>query len=69
LGVSYESYYSAGILVLGVFAGSSLWWLILSSAVGAVRDNLNPKSLRWVNRISAAIILGFGIVALAGLVW
>ena len=69
LGVSYESYYSAGILVLGVFAGSSLWWLILSSAVGAVRDNLNPKSLRWVNRISAAIILGFGIVALAGLLW
>lgn len=69
LGVVYESYYSAGILVLGVFAGSSLWWLILSSAVGAVRENLNPKSLQWVNRISAAIILGFGIVALAGLVW
>ncbi len=69
LGASYENYHSAAVFVLGVFVGSSLWWLILSSGVGAIRGNFNPGSLRWVNRISGAIITGFGIVALAGPVW
>jgi threonine/homoserine/homoserine lactone efflux protein len=29
-----SSYASASIFVLGVFLGSTLWWLILSSGVG-----------------------------------
>jgi threonine/homoserine/homoserine lactone efflux protein len=66
LGASCENYRSAAILVLGVFAGSSLWWLILSGGVGAVRRKLNPASLIRVNRISGAVITGFGILALAG---
>lgn len=69
LGGSYENYYSAAILVIGVFVGSSMWWFILSGGVGAARRILNPASLLIVNRISGAIITGFGIFALVGLVW
>jgi threonine/homoserine/homoserine lactone efflux protein len=58
------NYVSAGILVLGVFIGSALWWLILSSSVGLFRAKFNPTSLRWVNKISGAIIIGFGLFAL-----
>jgi threonine/homoserine/homoserine lactone efflux protein len=57
-------YVSAGVLVLGVFSGSALWWLILSSGVGLFRARFNPAGLRWVNRISGAIIIGFGLFAL-----
>jgi threonine/homoserine/homoserine lactone efflux protein len=60
------NYGSAGILVLGVFTGSTLWWLILSGGVGLFRARFNPASLRWVNRISGVIILGFGLFALLG---
>jgi threonine/homoserine/homoserine lactone efflux protein len=59
-----EKYVSAGVLVLGVFIGSALWWLILSGGVGVFRDKFNPQGLQWVNRISGAIITGFGLFAL-----
>jgi threonine/homoserine/homoserine lactone efflux protein len=58
------NYGSAGILVLGVFMGSALWWLVLSSGVGIFRKKFNTNSLQWVNRISGLIITGFGLFAL-----
>jgi threonine/homoserine/homoserine lactone efflux protein len=60
-------YLSAGTLVLGVFVGSALWWLLLSGIVGLFRSRFTPRAMRWVNRLSGAVILGFGIYALAGL--
>jgi threonine/homoserine/homoserine lactone efflux protein len=61
------NYVSAGVLVLGVFAGSALWWLILSGGVGMFRARFNPGGLRWVNRISGVVITGFGLLALLSL--
>jgi len=59
-------YAAAAALVAGVFIGSSLWWFILSSGVCMFRSKCTPASLRWVRKISGAIITGFGICALAG---
>ena len=61
------NYLSAGVLVLGVFMGSALWWLMLSCGVGLFRERLSTTGLRWANRISGAIILGFGVMALLSL--
>jgi arginine exporter protein ArgO len=54
------------VLVLGVFLGSAAWWLLLVGLVGLLRDKFTRQGLVWVNRISGLIILGFGIVSLAG---
>jgi len=59
------SYASAALLVLGVFLGSALWWLLLSTGVGLLRQRLDLAALRWVNRLSGMMILGFGVFALA----
>ncbi len=40
-----DSFY-AGLLVLGVFLGSALWWLFLSGTVGLVRSRFTDRSLR-----------------------
>lgn len=61
-------YLSAGVLVLGVFSGSALWWLLLSGGVGLFRARFNPHMLRWVNRISGVVIAGFGLLALLSLI-
>jgi len=58
------SYLSAGSLVLGVFIGSAVLWLILSGGVSLFRDKFNLHGLQWVNRISGAIILAFGLVSI-----
>jgi threonine/homoserine/homoserine lactone efflux protein len=55
---------AAALLVLGVFAGSALWWLLLSAGSGLLRARLNDtRAMRWVNRLSGLIIAGFGIAA------
>ena len=61
------NYWSAGILVLGVFMGSALWWFILVGGVGFFREKFNPSMLRWVNIISGVIITTFGLWALLSL--
>jgi threonine/homoserine/homoserine lactone efflux protein len=58
---------SSALLVLGVFAGSALWWLILSTTVGAIKGRLRPLHLRWINRLSGAIIVCYGLIAILSL--
>lgn len=64
---AHAGYGAAGLLVVGVFSGSALWWLILSSGVALVRTRVGPRVLRWVNVLSGAIITGFGLLALLSL--
>ena len=67
IGSTDGDYVSAGILVLGVFIGSAMWWLVLSGFTGILEGLLNFKRLQWLNRISGLIIMGFGLFALLGL--
>lgn len=58
---------SAALMVAGVFAGSVLWWLILSGGVALLRVRFTPGVMRWVNRVSGVILIAFGAGALRGL--
>ncbi len=57
---------SAVLLVVGVFLGSALWWLLLSGGIGHFRHLFTPARLRWVNRLSGAALAGFGLLTLLG---
>jgi threonine/homoserine/homoserine lactone efflux protein len=59
-----EDYAGAAVLVGGVFLGSGLWWLILSGITSALRGRISPAGMRWVNRLSGAILTAFGLMAL-----
>jgi putative LysE/RhtB family amino acid efflux pump len=52
------------LLVLGVFLGSAAWWLALAGATGLARHRLPAGAIGWINRASALILGGFGLVAL-----
>ena len=58
---------AAGLMVLGVFFGSSCWWLLLSGGVGLLRSRVSSQALAWVNRASGVLLAGFGIAALVSL--
>jgi threonine/homoserine/homoserine lactone efflux protein len=58
---------STMVLVLGVFLGSAAWWVVLSWATSLLRTRLSVRGLRWVNRVSGAVIAAFGVLALSGL--
>ena len=55
-------------LVLGVFLGSALWWLLLSGVVSLLRARFDLRAMRWVNRSSGLLILGFGVLSLVSAV-
>ncbi len=59
----------AARLAAGVFTGSALWWLILSSGVGLFRRQITGTGLTWVNRIAGGIIIFFGLTALFSLLF
>lgn len=56
--------YSATFLIIGVFAGSTLWWLCLASIAVSLRNRM-IKHLAWINRISGGLFLAFGAALLA----
>ncbi len=60
---------SAGILVLGVFLGSAIWWLLLVAVFSIFKKRFEHHELQWVNRIAGLIIAGSGILALLSLEW
>lgn len=52
----------AGVLIGGIFAGSALWWFLLSGGVGLLRHHFTENRIVVVNRMTA-----IGLAALA--VW
>ena len=68
LGVVGSGGADAALLTLGVFVGSAAWWVVLTSIVAIFRTRLTVEVLIWVNRVSGAVLLIFGIAAIvAGL--
>ncbi len=51
-------------LVLGVAGGSTLWWLTLIGATGAVRRNVSNTFIVQVNRVLGVIVAGVGVLAI-----
>ncbi|MEZ4642867.1 MAG: LysE family transporter [Chloroflexota bacterium] len=55
---------TAVALVSGVFTGSALWWLTLSTLVGWLRHRLQGRVLRLINVASGIMLLLFGGILL-----
>ncbi len=55
---------SPWVMVLGVFIGSALWWLCLSSLVGILRSRFDAAWRRGIRLVSAAVLTGFAVVQL-----
>jgi threonine/homoserine/homoserine lactone efflux protein len=63
LGNTRSNAFDAVTVVVAVFCGSALWWLILTTLVSVIRTKMNARLLLWMNRVSGGVILLFGIVA------
>jgi threonine/homoserine/homoserine lactone efflux protein len=61
------SFFAAAFVVLGVFAGSTLWWLTLTTVVGLLHARISDRTVRVINEISGAVVALFGVVVLGHL--
>ena len=55
---------TAVLTVLGVFAGSMLWWCGLVAALTRLRHLLTPRARLWIDRLAGLVLAGFGLVTL-----
>jgi len=58
------NYFSALLLVCGVFVSAATWWFILTSTIGFLKSSLKPQSMVLINRCSGALIFAFGFYLL-----
>ena len=69
IGSTGGNYVTAMQVVLGVFLGSTCWWLILTGSIGLLHGKFPQGWWQWLNRCSGAIIAAFGLIALVSLHW
>ena len=55
---------SAAFVVIGVAAGSTLWWLVLTTFVGLFHASISDRVMLIINRGSGFAIAGFGAAVL-----
>lgn len=54
----------AVLTVAGVFAGSMLWWCGLVAAMSLSRHAIGPEARSWIDRVSGAVLVLFGVAEL-----
>ena len=68
VGTAGKDALAAALITLGVFCGSSLWWLLLSGGVSLLREKVVASWLIWINRLAGVALTIFGMVALISLI-
>ncbi len=66
--VEVHSYVDALTMVASIMGGSFMWWLGLSHLIGRLRHKFSPTHLAYTNRISGALLIGFGALLVGEMV-
>lgn len=61
------NFLTAMFIVLGVFVGSSLWWLTLTTCVSLLHARISDGVVRLINEISGLLVATFGLIVLVHL--
>ena len=64
LGIAPGNVGGAASLTLGVFLGSSTWWLVLTTVIGALRSRVTTTWLGRINVVSGVVIGIFALLAI-----
>ena len=57
----------AGFVVAGVLAGSTGWWLALTTVIGLYHTRIDEKAMRIINRACGALVMACGLAVLVHL--
>jgi threonine/homoserine/homoserine lactone efflux protein len=68
LGVTSGDTAGAALITLGVFLGSSAWWVLLTAVVAALRSRVTTTWIRRINVASGIAIWVFAMISIASVV-
>jgi threonine/homoserine/homoserine lactone efflux protein len=64
-----KGHFFSFILIGGIFAGASLWWITLASLVGYYRKNFGLRNILRLNRIAGVLLTLFGLYYVGYSAW
>lgn len=67
-GAKEPSFVSAAFVVIGVCAGSTAWWLSLTTVVGLFHARIDDYVMHVINMVSGFLIAAFGVAVLTHLI-
>jgi len=59
-----DGYLPPALVVIGVFAGSAIWWCIVAGLGAGLRARVTPRVLRGISAFSGVAIAALGVVAI-----
>jgi threonine/homoserine/homoserine lactone efflux protein len=67
-GVREVSFFSTAFVIAGVCAGSTIWWLSLTTVVGQLHARIDDRVLHIINMVSGFMIAAFGVAVMTHLI-
>lgn len=64
IAVLVTSLAKAALAAFGVFLGSLLWWIILTSVISFFRDKITLKTIGYINKIAGVLIILIGLASI-----
>jgi threonine/homoserine/homoserine lactone efflux protein len=64
-----SNYFSALLLIVGVFSGSAIWWVFLSGLASRLKTQFTNTLIQKINHISGELIAGFGLLMVGSAVF
>jgi threonine/homoserine/homoserine lactone efflux protein len=61
------TFLDATVTVIGVVAGSTIWWFMLTTIVGIFHAHIDAKVMGNINHVFGIAVTGFGVVVLGNL--
>ena len=58
---SQHDFHRALLLCCGVFCGSGMWFITLSTVIAHFRSRITPATFTLINKISGLFLIGFGL--------
>ena len=59
------NFFSALFAVLGVIAGSAIWWFTVTTLTGVLHRHIDAKVMHRINHVSGIAVALFGLIVLA----
>ncbi|HUG12453.1 MAG TPA: hypothetical protein VMM36_15655 [Opitutaceae bacterium] len=57
-----DTHLHAAILIVGVFSGSLLWWVVLSGIGKLLRDRVSGTVVRRINQVCGIVLATIGAI-------
>jgi threonine/homoserine/homoserine lactone efflux protein len=61
------TFLDAALTVIGVIAGSTVWWFTLTTIVGILHRHIDAGVMRNINHVFGVAVTGFGVIVLGNI--